>query len=49
MKIGILYICTWNYDIFRKEFHESCETYLLKDCDIEKHYFVWKDSKKIKW
>lgn len=45
MKIGILYICTWKYDIFWKDFYISCEEYLLKN--QEKHYFVWTDSKNI--
>ncbi len=48
-KFWILYICTWKYDIFRKEFYNSCEKYLLIDWDYEKHYFVWTDSDKIKW
>ena len=48
-KFWILYICTWEYDIFWKEFYESCEKNLLIDWDFEKHYFVWTDSKIIKW
>lgn len=46
-KFWILYICTWSYDVFRKEFYDSCEKFLF-GCDIEKHYFVWTDSDKIK-
>lgn len=45
MKIGILYICTWKYDIFWKDFYLSSEKYLLKN--QEKHYFVFTDSKNI--
>lgn len=45
MKIGILYICTWKYDIFWKDFYLSCEKYFLTD--HEKHYFVFTDSKNI--
>lgn len=48
-KFWALYICTWKYDVFRKEFYDSCEKYLLKDWEYEKHYFVWTDSDKIKW
>ena len=48
-KFWILYICTWKYDVFRKEFYNSCENYLLTDWEFEKHYFVWTDSDKIKW
>ncbi len=47
-KFWILYICTWKYDIFRKDFYSSCEKYLLTDWNFEKHYFVWTDSDKIK-
>ena len=45
-KFWILYICTWKYDVFRKDFYESCEKYLLKN--TEKHYFVFTDSEQIK-
>jgi len=45
MEIGILYICTWKYDVFWKDFYISCEKYFLKD--YEKHYFVFTDSEKI--
>lgn len=45
MKIGILYICTWKYDVFWKDFYISCEKYFLKN--HEKHYFVFTDSEKI--
>lgn len=43
--IGILYICTWKYNIFWKDFYLSSERHLLKD--QEKHYFVFTDSKYI--
>jgi len=45
MKIWILYICTGQYDIFRKDFYLSCEQFFLND--NEKHYFVFTDSKNI--
>lgn len=45
MRVGILYICTWKYDIFWKEFYISCEKYFLKS--HEKHYFIFTDSKNI--
>ena len=45
IKIGILYICTGKYDVFWKEFYESCEEYFCNDC--EKHYFVFTDAEKI--
>lgn len=48
-KFWALYICTWKYDVFRKEFYDSCEKYLLRGWEFEKHYFVWTDSDKIKW
>lgn|SRR5574344_782377 len=44
--VGILYICTGKYYIFWKDFFDSCERYFL--CGIEKHYFVFTDSKEIK-
>ena len=47
-RLWILYICTWIYDIFWNDFYNSCEKYLLKDLDYEKHYFVRTDSNKIK-
>lgn len=47
IKVGILYICTGNYDIFWKGFHESSEKFFL-DEKFEKHYFVFTDSAKIK-
>jgi len=47
-KFGILYICTWKYDVFWWEFYDSCEKNLLVDWNYEKHYFVWTDSDKIK-
>ena len=47
-KFGILYICTWKYDVFWQEFYDSCEKNLLIDWNYEKHYFVWTDSNKIK-
>ena len=43
MKVGILYICTGRYDMFWKEFYESCENNFLPNC--EKEYYVFTDSK----
>lgn len=45
MKLGILYICTGNYTVFWKEFYESCEKWLLPDC--EKYYYVFTDADEI--
>lgn len=44
-KIWILYICTWEYIIFRKDFYLSAQQYFLKDHEI--HYFVFTDSETI--
>lgn len=44
-KIAMIYICTWNYDVFWNDFYISSEKNFLPDC--EKHYFVFTDSKKI--
>lgn len=46
-KVGILYICTWDYDIFWKDFYLSAEKYLLSDENFEKHYFVFTDKEEI--
>jgi len=43
--VAILYICTGAYDVFWKDFYDSVETKFLPS--IEKHYFVFTDSKKI--
>lgn len=45
MKIGILYICTGQYDVFWKDFYLSCEQFFLKAHDI--HYFVFTDKEEI--
>lgn len=45
-KIAMIYICTWNYDVFWNDFYSSSEKNFLSDC--EKHYFVFTDSQKIK-
>ena len=34
-KFWVLYICTWKYDVFRKEFYDSCEKYLLTEWEFE--------------
>ncbi len=45
MKIAILYICTGKYDIFWKEFYNSCEKYFFTtEC---KDYYVYTDSDNI--
>ena len=43
MKIAILYICTGKYNVFFKDFYESCEKYFLANI-AEKTYFVWTDD-----
>lgn len=45
-KVGILYICTGNYDIFFDGFYKSAEQFLLPES--EKHYFVFTESEQIK-
>ena len=45
MKIAILYICTGKYNVFFKDFYESCEKFLLKNA--EKTYFVFSDDDKL--
>jgi hypothetical protein len=44
-KIGILYICTGKYVVFWRDFFQSAEKYFLPE--IEKHYFVFTDSREI--
>lgn len=44
-KIGILYICTGNYDVFFNEFYHTAEKFLLPNS--EKHYYVFTDSQNI--
>lgn len=41
-KIGILYICTGDYNLFWPRFYETSELFLLHD--FEKHYFVFTDN-----
>lgn len=43
--IAILYFCTGTYDRYRAGFYESSEKYFFSDQNIEKHYYVWTDSK----
>lgn len=43
MKVGILYICIGNYDVFWSDFYVSCEKYFLSG--HEKTYFVFTDNK----
>ena len=40
-KIGILYICTGEYNVFWKYFYESAERFFLPE--LEKHYYVFTD------
>lgn len=46
MRIGILYICTGNYQTFWKSFHRTAEKYFLLGRH-EIHYFVFTDSQEI--
>jgi hypothetical protein len=46
MNVAILYIGLSKYDIFWNDFYLSFESFFLKD--IDKHYFVFSDSQKIK-
>lgn len=46
MKIGVLIICTGNYDIFFQKLFETSEQFFLKN--YNKKYFVFTDSKNIK-
>lgn len=45
MKIAITYICTGKYDVFWDDFYKSSEKYFYPE--IEKHYFVFTDSKRM--
>ncbi len=45
MKIAIIYICTGKYDVFWDDFYKSSEKYFYPE--IEKHYFVFADSKRM--
>ena len=45
--IGILYICTGKYNVFWKDFYESCEKYLLTKEGYKKEYFVFTDALNI--
>lgn len=45
MKIAITYICTGKYERFWDEFYGSCEKFFYPD--VEKHYFVFTESKRI--
>lgn len=45
MKIAIIYICTGRYDVFWDDFYKSSEKYFYPE--IEKHYFVFTDSKRM--
>ena len=44
-KIGILYICTGNYNVFWKDFYESFEKNFINDYEL--HYFVFTDAEEI--
>lgn len=43
MKIGLVYICTGRYNIFFKNFYQSCEKNFL--VNFKKHYFIWTEKK----
>lgn len=45
MKIAILYIALGEYNLFWKEFYESCEEYFLDN--IEKKYFIFTDNDEL--
>jgi hypothetical protein len=45
MKIGILYFCVERYEVFWRDFYESCEKFFVHD--TEKHYFAFTDAKNI--
>lgn len=44
-KVGILYICTGNYNVFWKDFYVSLEKKFLNNSEL--HYFVFTDAKQI--
>lgn len=44
-KIGILYICTGNYNVFWKDFYTSFENNFINDHEL--HYYVFTDADKI--
>ena len=44
-KIGILYICTGNYNVFWKDFYESFEKNFINNYEL--HYFVFTDANEI--
>lgn len=46
--IAILYFCTWTYSRYRDLFFTSSEKYFFsKDNDIDKHYYIRTDDKKL--
>lgn len=44
-KVAILYICTGRYDVFWKDFYESCERFFLPQ--LIREYFVFTDAERI--
>lgn len=44
-KVALIYICTWNYDVFWNDFYHSSKKYFLPEC--KRHYFVFSDSTNI--
>jgi hypothetical protein len=44
-KIGILYICTGEYDKFWNDFFSHSQKYFLNDCEL--HYFIFTDSNEL--
>ncbi len=43
MNVAIVYICTGKYNIFFKNFFDSCENNFLQN--FNKHYFIWTEKK----
>lgn len=46
-KVGILYICTGQYNMFWKGFFETAEKFFLTDLPYEVHYFVFSDDDQL--
>lgn len=46
-KVGILYICTGQYNMFWKGFFETAEQFMLKNLPYEIHYHVFSDDNSL--
>ncbi len=44
-KVGILYICTGDYNLFWEDFYKSFQEKFLNNCEL--HYYVFTDAEKI--